>query len=113
MFMIMGPHQAFGNIPRSIEYAVGWTRDLLAYCRKHGISYVEPTAEGVRWWTEHVHQCSLGLLSNNVDSWMTGVNKNIATKQKRIIARYSGSAVEFRKRCDDVAAENYRRMKLD
>lgn len=38
---------------------------------------------------------------------MTGVNKNLAGKQKRIIARYSGSAVEFRAKCDEVASAHY------
>jgi cation diffusion facilitator CzcD-associated flavoprotein CzcO len=112
MFMVMGPHQAFGNIPRSIEYAVDWISGLIAYCGKNGISYVEATPEGVQWWTEHVHDSSKGLLANNIDSWMTGVNKNMAGKQTRIIARYSGGAVEFRKRCDKVASENYQLLKL-
>ena len=31
MFMVMGPHTALGNIPRSIEYNVEWIRDLLGY----------------------------------------------------------------------------------
>ena len=29
LFMVMGPHTALGNIPRSIEYNVEWIRDLL------------------------------------------------------------------------------------
>jgi cation diffusion facilitator CzcD-associated flavoprotein CzcO len=112
MFMVMGPHQAFGNIPRSIEYAVGWISDLIQYCKKNGITYVEPTEEGVAWWTEHVHHCAEGLLANNVDSWMTGVNKNLKGKLTRIIARYNGSAVGFRERCNGVAAEDYKRLKI-
>jgi len=38
---------------------------------------------------------------------MTGVNKNVAGRQKRIVARYNGSAVEFRQRCRDVADARY------
>ena len=30
MFMLMGPHTALGNIPRSIEYNVDWVTGLLA-----------------------------------------------------------------------------------
>ncbi|KAL1955027.1 hypothetical protein VTO42DRAFT_318 [Malbranchea cinnamomea] len=84
MAMIMGPHQMFG----SIEFAVGWVADFLAYCRDHNITWAEATQENVGAWTEHVHNCAVGLLSNEVDSWMTGVNKNLAHKQMRIIARY-------------------------
>lgn len=58
-------------------------------------------------WTEHVHDVGKGLLSNEVDSWMTGVNKNVAGKQKRIIARYSGSAPLFRSKCKAVSDAHY------
>jgi hypothetical protein len=54
-----------------------------------------------------VHDIGKDLLSNTVDSWMTGVNKNLAGKQKRTIARYSGSSVDYRARCDAVAMANY------
>jgi cation diffusion facilitator CzcD-associated flavoprotein CzcO len=107
MMMSMGPHQMFGNIPRSIEYAVGWISDCIQYCMENGISRMEATAEGVDRWTEHVHKCADGLLANDVDSWMTGVNKNVAGKQKRIIARYQGPAPGYRKLAGDVAARNY------
>jgi len=35
MIMIMGPHTAPGNIPRSIEYHVDWVTGLLRYARDH------------------------------------------------------------------------------
>ena len=33
MFMLMGPHTALGNIPRSIEYNVDWVTGLIRYMR--------------------------------------------------------------------------------
>lgn len=112
MFMVMGPHQAFGNIPRSIEYAVGWLSDCIEYLRKQGITWIEAKPEGVEKWTEHVHQIAQGLLSNEVDSWMTGVNKNVPGRQKRIVARYNGSAPAFREKCRQVAEAKYDTFKL-
>ena len=53
-----------------------------------------------------------GLLSNEVSSWFTGVNTNVEGKDKRIIARYSGSAPAYRERCDAVAADGYRELSL-
>ncbi len=47
MFMSMGPHQAYGNIPRSIEYAVGWIAECIEYCRDHNITHIEPADKGV------------------------------------------------------------------
>ncbi|KAK5202985.1 hypothetical protein LTR96_011126 [Exophiala xenobiotica] len=107
MMMSMGPHQMFGNIPRSIEYAVGWIADCIKYCTENQINRIEATEEGVDKWTEHVHKCAEGLLANNVDSWMTGVNKNVSHKQKRIIARYQGPAPGYRKLAGEAAARNY------
>ena len=43
---------------------------------------------------------------------MTGINRNVEGKQTRIIARYSGSAPDYRARCDPVAAEGYRELAL-
>ena len=103
----MGPHQAYGNIPRSIEYAVDWVSNCIQYLEANNIKRMEPTANGVRAWTEHVHEIAEGLLGNNVDSWMTGVNKNVAGRQKRIVARYNGSAADFRRRALDVADAHY------
>jgi cation diffusion facilitator CzcD-associated flavoprotein CzcO len=110
MTMLMGPHQALGNIPRSIEYNVEWVTGLLRHMRAQGLTRVEATAEGVQSWTDHVKSLGVGLLSNEVNSWMTGVNSNVEGKQTRIIARYSGSAPAYRARCDAVAAEGYREL---
>ncbi|KAK5655058.1 hypothetical protein OQA88_5957 [Cercophora sp. LCS_1] len=87
MFMIMGPHQMFGNIPRSIEYAVDWVADFIGYAKEHNITFVEPTQEKMDDWYDHVERLGEGLLANEVDSWMTGVNKNVKSKQKRSLTR--------------------------
>ncbi len=112
MLMLMGPHTALGNIPRSIEYNVDWVTRLIAHARDRGLTRVEATQEGVDSWTDHVRALGQGLLSNEVDSWMTGINRNVDGKQTRTIARYSGSAPAYRARCDAVAAEGYRELAL-
>ena len=112
MMMLMGPHTALGNIPRSIEYSVDWVTGLVSYAHKHGLTRLEATPEGVASWTDHVKALGVGLLSNEVDSWMTGINRNVEGKTTRIIARYSGSAPAYRARCDEVAANGYSELKL-
>jgi cation diffusion facilitator CzcD-associated flavoprotein CzcO len=112
MLMLMGPHTALGNIPRSIEYNVEWVTGLLRYAREHDLTRVEATEAGVASWTDHVKALGVGLLSNEVNSWMTGINTNVEGKQTRIIARYSGSAPAYRARCDEVAAKNYQELAL-
>jgi len=112
MLMLMGPHTALGNIPRSIEYSVEWVTGLIAFATKKELTRLEATTEGVHSWTDHVKALGEGMLSNEVDSWMTGINSNVEGKQTRIVARYSGSAPAYRARCDEVAAKGYQELRL-
>ena len=112
MMMLMGPHTALGNIPRSIEYSVDWVSGLIRFAREKKLTRLEATAAGVASWTDHVKSLGVGLLSNEVNSWMTGINSNVEGKQTRIVARYSGSAPAYRARCDEVAAKGYDELRL-
>ena len=112
LFMIMGPHALLGNNPRSIEYNVEWITNLLKYMVKQKFTRAEATPEAVASWYSYVLDQGEGLLANQVDSWMTGINSNIQGRQKRIIARYSGSQYSYRKRCNEVAENNYRELNL-
>jgi cation diffusion facilitator CzcD-associated flavoprotein CzcO len=112
MMMLMGPHTALGNIPRSIEYSVDWVTGLIRFARESNLTRLEATPAGVASWTDHVKALGVGLLSNEVNSWMTGINSNVEGKQTRIVARYSGSAPAYRERCDEVAAKRYQELAL-
>ncbi len=110
MLMLMGPHTALGNIPRSIEYNVEWVTGLIRHMRERDLTVVDARPEAVAAWTDHVKAVGAGLLSNEVNSWFTGINSNVEGKQTRIVARYSGSAPAYRARCDEVAAGGYREL---
>jgi cation diffusion facilitator CzcD-associated flavoprotein CzcO len=112
MMMLMGPHTAIGNIPRSIEYNVDWVTRLIGTMHERNLTRVDAMPEGVAAWTDHVKSLGVGLLSNEVNSWMTGINTNVEGKQTRIIARYSGSAPAYRARCDEVPAKGYQELAL-
>jgi cation diffusion facilitator CzcD-associated flavoprotein CzcO len=112
MFMLIGPHTALGNIPRSIEYNVEWVTGLIRYMRDRNLTRADARPEAVAAWTDYVREKGAGLLSNEVNSWMTGINSNVEGKQTRIIARYSGSAPDYRARCDGVAAKGYQELEL-
>jgi cation diffusion facilitator CzcD-associated flavoprotein CzcO len=113
MFMLLGPHTALGNIPRSIEFNVEWVSELLHYVQAKRITRVEPSQEALEKWMDHVMELAKGLLSMEVDSWMTGVNLNVAGKQKRIVARYTGSAPAYRAWANDMAAAGYAGITLE
>ena len=113
MFMLMGPHTALGNIPRSIEYNVEWVTGLRPlHARARSDARRRPTGRALRPGRITSRRLGAGLLSNEVNSWMTGINSNVEGKQTRIIARYSGSAPAYRARCDEVAAKGYRELRL-
>ncbi|HIC48770.1 MAG TPA: NAD(P)/FAD-dependent oxidoreductase [Dehalococcoidia bacterium] len=112
LFMILGPHALLGNNPRSIEYNVEWITELIDFMRERGLSRAEATPEAVTSWYEYVLEQGEGLLSNKIDSWMTGVNSNLEGRQKRIVARYSGSQASYRNRCDEVASNAYAELNL-
>ena len=112
MFNVLGPNQPFGNATRSIEHAVEVISDLLQYCKDNNYIYVEPTQDAVEQWTDHVIASAHGALSNEVDSWMTGVNSNVAGKQTRSVARYAGSAVEFRRMCEAAKSAGWKGLQF-
>ena len=108
MFMLMGPHTALGNIPRSIEHNVEWVTGLIKHMRERKLTRAECKVEAAKEWTDHVIRIADGLLSMEVDSWMTGINRNVEGKNTRSVARYTGSAPAYRERADAVAAGGYR-----
>ncbi len=112
MLMVMGPHAGLGNFPRAAEYSVEWVTGLIRFAYERGLTRIEATAGGVAEWTDHVKALGEGLLMNEIDSWMTGVNRNVEGKQTRKIMRYSGGHPAFREHCDRVAADAYRKLAL-
>ncbi|KAI8317541.1 hypothetical protein K4K59_004074 [Colletotrichum sp. SAR11_240] len=98
MFMVLGPHQPFGNATPNIEHAVKIVTSMLETCYEKGITYVEATEEAADYWNDHVVRGSEGALLNEVDSWMTGINRNVG-RVKRGVIRYAGSTLEYRRQC--------------
>jgi len=113
MFMILGPHTALGNNPRSMEYNVEWVRDLIQHMHERDLTYADATPQAMEDWTDFVRQKSEGLLANDIDSWMTGVNMNVEGKQVRRLVRYSGTAPEYRAWCDRVAQGGYEEISFE
>ena len=112
MAMLVGPHMALGNIPRTIEFNVEWVADLMRHARDHRITRFAPNPAEVQAWTDHVKSLADGNLMFEVNSWMTGVNTNVDGRQVRRINRYSGSAPDWRARCTAVAEAGYAGMTL-
>jgi cation diffusion facilitator CzcD-associated flavoprotein CzcO len=108
MLMVLGPHTARGNIPQAIEHSVQFQTGILRFMQEHGYTRVETRPEQVEDWTQLVIKAGEKLLSSKVDSWQTGVNRNVDGRQVRRVLGYNGNGVHFRKLTDEVAKGGYR-----
>jgi cation diffusion facilitator CzcD-associated flavoprotein CzcO len=109
LFTLVGPHNAATrcNIPRCIEQNVEWVTELLRFMLSKKHTYVEPTRAAEVAWTKHVNELGEGMLLTQVNSWYTGINTNVAGKDKRRVMTYLGGVPMYRSRCDEEAASGY------
>ena len=110
LLMTMGPHAGLSNYTRTAEYSVEWVAGVIRFATQRGLTRIEAPAAAVDEWTDHVMALGQGLLTNEIGSWMTGVNRNLEDKQKPRIMRYSGGHPAYREHCDAVAADGYRKL---
>ena len=108
MLMVLGPHTARGNIPQAIEHSVQFQTGMLRHMLEHGLTRVETKTEQVDGWTDTVIKAAEPLLSSKVDSWQTGVNRNVEGRQVRRVLGYNGNGAHFRRTTDDVAKGGYK-----
>ncbi len=107
LLMVLGPHTARGNIPRAIEHGVEFLAGLLRFMLEHHYTRVATRPDHVAKWTETVIKASEPLLSSKVDSWQTGVNRNVSGRNVRRVLGYNGNGVHYRRKCEEVAAGGY------
>jgi len=108
LLMVLGPHTARGNITRAIEHGVEWQSGLLRFMQANNYTRVEPRSEQVAEWTQTVIKASEPLLSSKVDSWQTGVNRNVEGRTVRRVLGYNGNGVHYRRKCEEVIEGGYR-----
>ena len=108
MLMVLGPHTARGNIPQAVEHSVEFQAGILRFMREHDYIRVETRPEHVAEWTETVIMAAAPLLSSKVDSWQTGVNRNVEGRSVRRVLGYNGHGIHFRRKTDEVARGGYK-----
>ncbi len=114
MFTLVGPHNAatLCNIPRCIEQNVEWVTALIDHMHRNGLTHVEPRADSEREWTEEVVAVGAESPFMKVDSWISGVNTNVATRQDRVFQVYAGGAPAYREHCEKEASTGYKGFAL-
>jgi cation diffusion facilitator CzcD-associated flavoprotein CzcO len=72
----LAPSAALCNMTTCLQQQTEWISDCIAHMREHGLSVVEPTAEGEQTWVDH-HEATAGAtLIARTNSWYLGSNKH-------------------------------------
>jgi len=101
---------AFCNFPRCAETIVDWVTDCIKYMREKEIGRIAPTTEAEDAWVKHVNECAAGTFLTQGKSWFLGAN--IPGKAHAVLL-YANTAPNFRKKCDEVAANGYEGFLLE
>jgi len=106
LFVITGPGSpsVLTNMPVSIEQHVEWIGECISFLRARGLATIEATPEAEDAWGDHVARIADMTLFSKANSWYLGAN---VPGKKRVFMPYAGGVAQYRKRCDDVAANNY------
>ena len=107
LFTITGPQSpsVLTNMPVAIEQHAEWIADCIAYMREQGAERIEPEADAVQKWGEHVQEsANATLLVTAKSSWYLGAN---VPGKPRVFLPYPGGMARYRGICEDVAAKGY------
>ncbi len=106
LFTVNGPGSpsVLANMVLTAEQQVDWLIDLIADCRRRGVTEVEARADAAAKWTEHVSEAAHRTLFPLAGSWYMGAN---IEGKSRIFMPYIGGFGNYRRICDQVRADGY------
>jgi cation diffusion facilitator CzcD-associated flavoprotein CzcO len=113
LFTVTGPGSpsVLTNMIVSIEQHVDWIADCIRYMDEHELHSIEPRLEAEDAWIAHVNEIADGTMmtAESCNSWYLGAN---IPGKPRIFMPYVGGVGEFRRKCDEVAANGYEGFEL-
>ncbi|MEV0595923.1 flavin-containing monooxygenase [Nonomuraea cavernae] len=111
LFMITGPGSpsVLSNMVVSIEQHVDWVIDAIEHLDRQGLRTIEPTEEAQDAWVDHVNLIAGATLYPKANSWYMGAN---VPGKPQVFMPYAGGVGEYRKTCDEVAAQGYKGFAL-
>lgn len=110
MFMVLGPHGPFTNLPPTIEAEVEWISDTIGYMERNGVATLEPEPESEVDWIATCQEIADMTLFPKADSWIFGAN---IPGKKNTIYFYMGGLGAFRDQLRDIAQDGYRGFVLE
>ncbi len=113
LFTVQGPGSpaAATNFVAALEQHVEWIGDCIAYLRANGIRTIEALTSAQQEWIDHTTAlvAPTVLVHPSCNSWYNGGN---VPGKKRMYMGYVGGIPEYRRRCDEIAADGYTGFKL-
>ncbi|MEM8977335.1 MAG: NAD(P)/FAD-dependent oxidoreductase [Pseudomonadota bacterium] len=112
LFTVTGPGSpsVLCNMPVCIEQHVEWITQCIDDLRSNDIEQIEAEPDAVDAWVTHVNDAAHAtLLPEAGHSWYLGAN---VPGKPRVFMPYAGGMDVYRKKCADVAANDYEGFKL-
>jgi cyclohexanone monooxygenase len=99
------------NFVTALEQHVEWIGDCITYLRDNGYRAIEALPDAQNEWVEHTSSLvePTVLADPSCNSWYNGGN---VPGKKRMYMGYTAGIPEYRRRCDEVAADGYTGFKL-
>ena len=106
LFLVTGPGSpgVKSQMILSIEQHVDWIADCLKHLRANAFARIEPDPRAEEEWVAHVNEVADGTLYPRANSWYVGAN---IPGKPRVFMPYVGGVATYRKKCDQVAANDY------
>jgi cyclohexanone monooxygenase len=107
LFVITGPGSpgVKSQMIHSIEQHVDWITDCLAHLRAKGAASIEPEQDAEDRWVAHVNKVADATLYPRANSWYVGAN---IPGKPRVFMPYVGGVAAYRRKCDEVTAQDYK-----
>jgi cyclohexanone monooxygenase len=106
MFIVTGPGSpgVKSQMILAIEQHTDWIVDCLKHMRANRFARIEATPDAEASWVEHVNQVADSTLYPLANSWYVGAN---IPGKPRVFMPYVGGVHNYKKKCDQVAANDY------
>jgi len=110
LFIVTGPGSpsVLTNMLPTIEQHVDWITDCIDYLREHDIGCIEATLPAQDAWVERVNEIANLTLYPGCNSWYLGAN---IPEKPRVFMPHIGFP-DYVKKCDEVAANDYKGFAL-
>jgi cyclohexanone monooxygenase len=111
MFIVTGPGSpgVKSQMIHSIEQHVDWVSDLLKTAAARQVRRIEADLDAEANWVSHVNEVADATLYPRANSWYVGAN---IPGKPRVFMPYVAGVGVYRKLCDEIAADDYRGLKL-